>query len=242
MSALMSKNIILQAVLLMLCSGMVSAQQAEHRRTVTVGGEGVVRIVPDMALVRFGIVTRDDDAEKARAMNDAAGSRTLNAVRSLGIPEQKIRLEVLQLQELYEYNPERRTQEPAGFEAVRHVVVELADLDLLPTLVARISQQGANRLFGITYDVKNKEAAQNEALRKAVLNARSKAQVIAETLGVSIGRVERISEEIFVFPEPLFARGRTMDADMETASPVPEAYSAGEIEVRAKVQAQFLIE
>jgi uncharacterized protein len=236
------RTLFLIMVLSLLIYSGSSAQDRQELRIVTVSGEGIVKAEPDMVIVRFGVVTRDKDPEKARALNDESGKNTLNTVRALGVPERKIRLEVLQLNELREYNRERRTEEPMGFEAVRQVVVELDDIDLLPALVTRISQHGANRLFGITYDIANREPAQNEALVKAITNAKNKASVMAETLGVKIGKVYRISEQSFSFPGPIYARGRVMDVAAEAAMPVPEAYSPGEIEVRANVQVEFLIE
>jgi uncharacterized protein len=149
---------------------------------------------------------------------------------------------VLQLNEIREYNRERRTQEPVGFEAVRQIVVELDDLDLLPALVTRISQQGTNRLFSITYDIKNRDIAQNDALVKAITNAKNKASVMVETLGIRLGRVQKITEQSFSFPGPIYTRGCMIDAAAEAAAPIPEAYTPGEIEVRANVQVEFLIE
>jgi uncharacterized protein len=181
----------------------------------------------------------DTDPEKARALNDETGKNTLNTVRTIGVPDRKIRLGVLQLNEIREYNGERRTQEPVGFEAVRQVVVELDDLDLLPPLVTRISQHGANRLFGIFYDIKNRYVVQNDALVKAITNAKNKASVMAETLGIGLGMVQKITEQSFSFPGPIYTRGHMMEIAAEAAAPVPEVYAPGEIEVRANVQVSF---
>jgi len=126
-----------------------------------------------------------------------------------------------------------------GYEAVREVVVELEDLDRLPELIARVVQKGANRLNGITYDLKDRTTARNEALRRAVLNAREKAALMAETLGAELGMALRISEQGVSVPRPVFqVRGETALAKAD-ASPTPEAYASGEIEVKASVQIVF---
>jgi uncharacterized protein len=67
-----------------------------------------------------------------------------------------MKVTVLQLNEIREYDRERRRQIPAGFEAIRQVVVELDELDKLPQLIAQVTQHGANRLFGISYDISNR--------------------------------------------------------------------------------------
>ena len=74
-------------------------------RMVTVSGEGVVNIVPDMATVRFGIVVNDKDPEEARRINAETAREAMNSIRELGIPESKLSLQTLRLQPLREYDP-----------------------------------------------------------------------------------------------------------------------------------------
>lgn len=209
-------------------------------RTINVSGEGTVRVAPDMATVRFGIVTEADDPEVARKQNAEAASAAMNAVRDLGIPKERIQLETLQLQPKREYDPETRQYKEKGFEAVRQVSVEVHDLEQLPTLVARVVQQGANRLQGIEYDLQDRTDARNDALRAAAMNAREKAQLLAETVGVQLGAVRSISEQSLDFPRPVFRATLDMaKAEASQAAPEPDAYSAGEIEVKANVQVVF---
>ncbi len=160
---------------------------SESTRTIHVTGEGTLQLQPDMATVRFGIVTVDESPEAARRRNAEASAEAMNAVRELGVADRKMKLETLRLQPHREYNPTTRRTEEKGFEAVREVVVDLEDLDRLPELITRIVQKGANRLNGIAYDLKDRTTARNEALRLAVLHAREKAALMAETLGASLG-------------------------------------------------------
>ena len=208
-------------------------------RTVSVSGEGSATAEPDRATVRFGVVTQADEAEAAREQNAAAASRAMNTVRELGIPERQIQMETLRLQPRREYNREKRTYEERGFEAIRQVVVEVDSLDLLPTLIARVVQQGANRLDGVRYDVQDRDAVRNEALRAAATNARAKAQLLAETLGVRLGAVRQISEQRFDFPQPQFRALQAEAMAKADAEPEPDAYAGGEIEVSADVQVTF---
>ena len=214
------------------------AQDAESARTIRVSGEGTVRVEPDQATVRFGIVTQDDDAEVAREENAEVASRAMNTIRDLGIAERKIRMETLRLQPRREYNRETRNYDQRGYEAVRQVVVEVDDLTQLPTLVTRIVQQGANRLDGINYGVADREAVRNEALAEAAQQARTKAQLLAETLGAQVGPPRQISEQSFDFPRPAFRVEAAAMAKAD-AAPEPDAYAAGDIEVTASVQVTF---
>lgn len=216
------------------------AQNSEDmRRTVSVSGEGTVTVAPDRATVRFGVVSRADSAETARRQNAEAASRAMNAVRELGIPEEDIAMERLQLQPWREYNREKRQYEEKGYEATRQVRVIVNDLDQLPTLVTRVVQRGANRLEGINYELQDRKAVRNDALRKAAQNAREKAQLLAETLGARLGPVQSINEQqVHIPPMRVQMEAATM-AKAADAEPEPDAYAAGEMEVDASVQVTF---
>jgi hypothetical protein len=213
-------------------------------RVVSVSGEGTARAVPDRATVRFGVVTEGEAPEAVREANARAAERALNAVRDLGVAESKIQMQQLTLRPLREYDREARRYEERGYEASRTLVVELDDLDVLPALVARVVQQGANRLSGVSYDLQDREAVRAEALREAATNARAKAALLAETLGASLGPVQSIREQSFSFPRPMASLDleRTAQARSAQNAPSPDAYAAGEIEVSATVQVSFRLE
>jgi hypothetical protein len=214
--------------------------EAPTDRSVRVMGESTVTVAPDQATVRFGIVSRAETAEAARSQNAEAAKSAMNAVRELGVAEEKMRMETLRLQPWREYNPETKTREEKGYEATRQVVVELSDLEQLPRLVTRVVQRGANRLEGINYGLSDRSSIRDEALRTAASNARDKARLLVGALDASLGPVQQITEESFGFDEPQprvrmqFAKSAQADA-----APEPDAYAAGEIEVSARVQVVF---
>ncbi|MBO6575511.1 MAG: SIMPL domain-containing protein [Rhodothermales bacterium] len=237
----MKSNIpVLLAVLLLAATATPLDTNAQNR-TVSVQGEGIVHVTPDFAVVRFAVVTHNDDAERAFDANEAAAARAMNAVRGLGIEERFIKLETLQLQPRREYNQQTRNWEERGFEATRQVSVEIDDMEKLPALVSTVVSQGANRLGGITYDVRDREGARQEALRLAAANAREKAVLLTEALGAGLSFVMQITESgvYFPTPQPVMLQEAAMRAD---SGGNPAAYAAGELEVRANVSVTFAIE
>lgn len=215
--------------------------QARHHgpsRTVSVSGEGTARAAPDEATVRFGIVTEAQTPEAARRQNAEASERALNAAREL-VPEENVRLETLRLQPNYDHSGDER--ELIGYEAMRTAVAEVDSLEVLPTLVARVVERGANRLEGVQYDLSDRAPVRREALQEAARDARDKAQVLAQSLGVNVGEVVQISEQNYQSPRPV-ARMEAMAASADAAQPEPDAYAPGEIEVSASVQVTFALE
>ena len=207
-------------------------------RTVTVQGEAELVREPDLAVVRFGVVTEAQDPEEARRLNAEAAAAAMNVVRDLGIAERKITLETLSLQPQREYDQENRRWIERGYEAQRQVSVEVDDLEQLPILVAQVVQRGANRLSGISYGLQNQASARQDALREAVLNARAKAELMAVTAGASLGPVHSMTEQMTDVPRPVYARAMLASASKD-AAPEPDAYAAGQITVRTTVQVTF---
>lgn len=209
----------------------------EPARTVEVVGEATVRVAPDQAQVRLGVVTRADDPERARTRNEAAGRATLEALEALDIPEADIRMERLRLQPLREYDQDTRSHREIGFEAVRDISVRVAELDRLPAVIAAVIDAGTNRIHEVRYDLADREKARNEALEAAARNGFDKARVLAGALAADLGAVQSIREQQFDFGWP---RARQLEAAAtDAAAGDPAAYAAGEIEINARVEVIF---
>ncbi len=217
------------------------ASSDEEDREIVVQGTGVVRVLPDRAFLHFAIVTRASRPGEARQRNAEAAARVLNALRRLGVEEKHMRLTALRLSEYRERTPDGK-QFQRGFEAYRSLAVEVDDLEQIPEIIARVVEEGSNRLLGLSYDVRDRQAVERQALEQAALNARAKAEALARVLGASLGRVLRIQEQGMHMPYPLHEVRMQVAAAKVDATAEPEAYAVGEIEVRASVQVTFALD
>lgn len=232
----MRRRVLVGTLVVLALAAPVRAQQPPEgeRPAITVTGEGIVRAEPDRAVLRFGIVTRSDSAEAARRENARAAASAMNAVRELGVPDEDLRLESLVLYPDQQRDPDTGEVRAVTYEAQRTLVVQVDSLGLVPTLVARVVQQGANRLDGLSYELAERDSARNAALREAVRDARAKAELLASTVDAELGPVWRVSEQSFDMPAPAMMR---MEAPARggQAAPEPDAYAPGRVEVRATV-------
>ena len=120
-----------------------------------------------------------------------------------------------------------------AFQASNMVTVVVRDLGSLGGLVDALAGAGANRLYGIAFDVAEPRPSVDAARREAVADARAKAELYAEAAGVTLGPVVTIRESVGMGgPEPLRAK-----AAME-AAPVAE----GTVTLTADVEVVFGIE
>ena len=220
----------------------VQAQDSDHHtRSITVNGEGKIAAAPDMATIRFSVVTRDKDPEKARSENADASSSALNMLRDLEISEEKIRLEQLALNPAREWDPDQRRHVDVGFEVTRGVSVETQDLDLVASIVARLVKTGANRINGVQYGLSNDQEAKSEALVLAVENARAKAIAMLAALGETLGPVMDVREQSVRVPSPE-PRMYAAAAMEKAADASPDAYAPGELDIVANAVITFEIQ
>jgi uncharacterized protein len=123
------------------------------------------------------------------------------------------------------------------------VRLTIDDMDRLPEIVARVVEEGANELGGVQYDLQNRDAVVDEALQAAVVRARRKAEVMAGSLGVQLGRVINVAEAGSHFmPPPMPPMARMAMATEQAMDASPGAYAAGEIEVRANVSVTWALQ
>lgn len=205
-------------------------------RTVTVAGDALVEAAPDRAVVRIGVVTEGPTAEATLSRHETDVERVLTAVRGHGIADREIEIQALALHERYGDRGRRE-----GYTATRIVAVTVDDLRLVPEIVATAVSEGANRLDGLFYTLRDADRFEDQALAEAFERARAKAQRLAAAAGLSVGRVVEMHEQGTAPPPPVpmpYARAE-MAMDVQST---PGAYSAGTSEVRAAVVVTFALD
>jgi len=159
---------------------------------ITVQGQGQVRVDPDEATVRLGVLTQEATARAAQDKANQVSTAILDAVAKLGVPRQDVQTSDLSLGPMYSPpRPEDNTQEPriSGYQASYVVSVRLEKLDLVGRVVDAALAAGANQLQGVAFGLRDDRAARARALEQAVREAREKAQTIAGALNVRLGEV-----------------------------------------------------
>lgn len=200
-------------------------------RTLTVSGTGSVALVPDMVTVTLGVHHEAPTAQEAlQKMSEALGPVLAHLAES-GVAERDIQTSGLSLGPVRVY-PEGEAPRLTGYTASSTVSVRLRELDAVGAVLDSVIGEGANELSGISFSLADPAAAENEARRAAVMDARARAETYAEAAGVSLGEVQSISESGGGGPMPVAYAMR------EASVPV----AAGEIEISASVTMVYAIE
>jgi hypothetical protein len=194
-------------------------------------GEGVVKRAPDRAFVTLAAESRARTAPEAQRLNTDAMTAVLDRIKSLGIAGDAIQTTGLSLQPEFDYQNGRQTLR--GYVARNQVDVRVDALARLGDVLASAVGSGATNVSSVSFDVKDRDAAEGEALRAAVRDARRRADAAASGAGVRVLQVIRIDEERQ--PPQYPVRPMPMARMAGVAAPPPVPVEAGEIEIRAHV-------
>ena len=219
------------AAVLVLLGAPASAQTpaAPTEPTIVTTGEAIVRRAPDRAFVTAAVETRAKDPKDAQQKNAAIMTTVQQRLESAGVPRDAIRTLGYTISQEVDWVNGRRV--PREYLARNAVEVRLDAVERTGDILDVVVQAGATSVADVRFDLKDRDAAEREALRLAVVDARSRAEAAAAGAGVTIERVIRIEDarQSFQPPRPMMAMAR--EAADQVATPV----EAGDVEIRAQV-------
>ncbi len=169
-------------------------------RTVTVTGTATIRSAPDEAGVTLGVQTQSQSAQDAMQQNANKMSDVLKSLADLGIRRDDIATSGISLYPNYGNNG----QDITSYTAQNQVDVTVHDLGSVGKVIDRAVAAGANLTTGIAFQLSNQNQGLDEALKRAVADARSKAEVLSQAGGASLGDVISITEGAPPVP-PIYA-------------------------------------
>jgi uncharacterized protein YggE len=200
---------------------------------VMVTGNAQVEATPDQATVRLGVLRQAATAQAAQEQANTAAKDILTALGKLGVPAQKIQTSRLTLAPNYRGDPARI----ASYNASNIILVELDDLARVGPVIDAGLTAGANQLEGVQFRLKNDAAVREKALREAVQEARRKAEVIADALGVRlVGAIEVSEGGVSIMP-----RSEGFVGLQGQAARVDTPVSPGQLDVHASVSVKYRI-
>jgi uncharacterized protein len=173
--------------------GAVSPVLADDTARITVSGEGRVEAAPDMATLSLGVTTQADTAAAALAANSQQLAVVLDRLRAAGIAARDLQTSGLSMQPNWDYS-NNAAPRITGYVASNMLTVRVRALDTLGTVLDSAVRDGANTFNGLGFALADPAAALDEARRRAVADARHKAELLAEAAGVTLGPVVSISE------------------------------------------------
>ncbi len=202
-------------------------------RTLTVTATDSVIVEPDLAILHIGFVTQPQDAKSAYADGSRASNAIIAALKQAGVPDASIRSESQYLDRDYT-NPKQ----------FKYVLRQQWTVKVAPDRAAEVLDvavnAGATSSGQIDWTVKDEKALEAQALDKAASRAKANAEVLAKGMGVRLGSLIYVSNQLTApqYPRPMMA----MAMRSAEAAPQPLAIEPHQVSREASVYAVFAIE
>ncbi|MBC7542492.1 MAG: SIMPL domain-containing protein [Candidatus Sericytochromatia bacterium] len=207
-----------------------AVQALINRRTVTVSGEGTVRVPPDTATVNIGLEQKGIDANTAQSKANVAAQRVIEAWKAQGASDSSIQTVGMDLFPEYARPEATGIETMTGYKAVMRLQVRTTPAKAGDRVDAALNA-GANRLEGVAFSVEDNVKARQQAIAKAINKALKEAHAALGPMDLKVKEVQRIEIGGGSTP-PIPLMGGAM---MERATVVQTPVQPGELEIRAVV-------
>lgn len=152
-------------------------------RKITVNGEGLVKVSPNMATATLGVRTENLNLQEAQSENAKKANDIVDALLSLGIPKNDIKTADYRIDPIYTYEDGKQLFQ--GYRVTHLYTITIRDADQVGVVIDTAVENGANEVMNIQFSVAEPNAYYNQALSLAVIDSFKKAQTIAHTFGIT---------------------------------------------------------
>ncbi len=215
--------------------GGVSAQQpqrGEETPVVVTTGHATVKRAPDRAWVTIANESRAKTPREAQKLNTDAMNTVMQKLKAAGFSGDAIRTSSYALHPEFDFRDGRQTLR--GYVARNSIEVRVDDIARAGEVAEIAVSAGATNVGGIRFDLKDRAAAERDALARAVADARARAEAAAAGAGMKLEKIVRIQEQR-AFEEPPQPLMRTMMAEQVAVDAAAPPIAPGELEIRASV-------
>jgi uncharacterized protein YggE len=198
-------------------------------RTLSINGIGKIVLVPDMAYINIGVRNEDVDVTSALAINNDMAKRIADALKAKGVEEKDVQTTNFNVYPSQKYDNFGNITSTA-FVVENTINIKVNKLADLGSLLDEAIRAGANNIYGIQFDIKDRQTVLDQARDLAIKDAQARAQSVASVAGVELGLIQSInvSSSSGIQPmSPYGMGGGGYEKSMDSSVPV----SAGQLEV-----------
>ena len=212
------------------------AEDTIRERVVSVTASGELRAEPDVAQVSVGVVSQAKSAKAALADNNKQFAAVLAALKQLGIAPADIATNDFQVSPIYN---RQKTSNGAvsnaieAFRVVNSATVTIRDLRQTGTVIDVATENGANQLGAVRFEISGIETKLDYARRDAMENAIRRAKLYATAAGAALGEIFVIEEQVGGHQPRYVQFDRMATSSRAEATPI----EAGQQTVRVTIHA-----
>jgi len=174
---------------------------------ISVSGEGEVVSVPDTANITFDITEEAKEVPAAQTKVTERMNAIIASLKGSGIDAKDIKTINYSVYPKYEYQNEPKAvggeyiyppypvnQVIVGYTVTHTVEVKIRKVADAGSILASLGSFEVSNLSGLSFSIDDEDALKAEARKKAIDDAREKAEVLSRDLGVRLVRIVSFSE------------------------------------------------
>lgn len=211
-----------------------TAAQDSSARTITVTGFGEAFGAPDQAYIQLGVESVGSDAAATFAEVNSKLEIVLEALRNVGITPEDMQTTGLYIYQESRYEPSLSESATApSYRVGNNLNVTIRDISQVGAVINAAVTAGANSVNSLNFSLSDSSSLESSARAAAVSDARTRAEQLAQLLGVSLGDVVTVVEGSSDSQPMFFDRAQSAGGGV----PVQE----GQISVGMSIRVTFAI-
>jgi uncharacterized protein YggE len=231
----------MKKIVLILAVAFSTMMQAQDNKAqvpqISVSGEGKIKVVPDRATISVGVLNTGKDAKEVKNLNDETVDKVIKFLKKSGLAATDYKTDNVSLYKNYDYEKKKY-----NFQASQNISITLKDLSKYDEIMMGLNDVGVNSIQGVEFKSSKMEEYERDARKKAMLNAKQKAEDYVSVLGQKIGKALLISDNSQVnYPQPRY-KGVMMAMAESADGSARETLAIGEIEINATVNVSFILD
>jgi uncharacterized protein YggE len=169
------------------------------RQTISVSETGEVYAKPDLAITTFSVLTEALTVAEAMESNTQKMNAVIEAVKAEGVEDKDLKTTNFSINPRYEYYGVSSyypsgNRVLAGYEVSQSLQVKIRDLAKVGKIVQIATEKGSNQSGDLQFTIEEQDALKQQAREEAIAKAKTKAQNLAQSLGVKLVRITNFSE------------------------------------------------
>ena len=196
--------ILLVSVLLVGCqaSGSTATTVSNQQTGISVSGQGIVYVTPDIVNLQLGIQAQAATVADAQSQAATAMNNVLAALAANGVAKADIQTQNYSIQQTTRYDNVKQQDISTGYQVINYVNAKVRDVTKAGVILDAVTAAGGDltRVNSVQFSLNDPTSANNQARDQAMADAKATAAQLASDASVKLGNP--LSCLLYTSPSP----------------------------------------
>lgn len=229
------------AIALIVLAFNFNTSTTQDDNVISVSGTAEMTALADQATIYIEIATKGDSVLSVENENTQTANNILNEMKKL-VGEENVETDSYRINEEKDWQYEKGEYEFKGYIATHRIKVTTTNLAEIGNIINKATELGATGINNINFELQKEteEKVRSEALEKAVNVANKKANTLASSTNVKLGKVSKVSENNFYYTPFSYANVRE-DMLANDGSGASAEFGTQKVKISSSVSVEYEI-